>query len=437
MIEVIRSPRPFDFSRNRSSIEFQCSGPGVVDPNYGVNVRITCQDADHSAEEEIFNERIPLLNKISNRIEVPLSGRIHDYITANIRELNPDIPEGNFAECKKSCREYSVYYAEVVSGVPGTEESITGLVALHGGLSNRAQLTSTLEAILQPGGTAATDRFLKQGPRSVYTRPEQLQYLYFFNTREAASDAKLNIRYVFTDETTSDIVLKTFDLEALHKYAFNVTFESFYTPYEGKTVDHYHVWISSSSGAALSETRTYHIDRSLKKHVRYFLNWSSFGSFDSRVCFGEGSTEFQITQSEAELMIKEQQSIMRGSAIAFDLRSQSHFTASTGFMPAAELMLWRDFYLSAMKYRLANGILMPIAITSSRLAEVNDASKLLAHNIEYRYLYEEHAYTEGDIEDGGRYYKNILFYNQVAPDGAFASENGNLLLSEQQYFITD
>src|SRR5690606_276219 len=157
-------------------------------------------------------------------------------------------------------------------------------------------------------------------------------------------------------------------------------------------------------------------------------------SLDSWACFGEGGTELQVSQSLSE-RIQQEVDIKKSTMFSYNIKGQSKFSIATGFMSKAQLILWRDFYLSALKYRLANGILIPILLLTDSIREIEDSSFLYGHQFDYRYLNEESAYTEGDIEDSGKYYKDLLFYNQQVPEGALTTETGETILSEDQYFI--
>lgn len=433
-IVLTKKPKPFDFSGNISIAEFQCSDYLAHESNYGLLLKIFCEDADHAFSEVIYDQMIPLLNRSTGKISLQVNDKLHDFISYDIGRLNPDIPALNFLECKKSCRKYYFEFHEVIDGIAQALQTTEIFTTLHGALSKRAQATSSLAAILQPG-QRETDRFLKQGPRMIYTRKEQVQFLYFFNTRTTVSNAELKVKYFFTDKSEASVILKRFDLQEGRKYAFNVTFDSFYstTSYPGKEVSHYEIWLGKGS-SSYSEIRTYYINNKLKKHIRYFLNWSSFGSMDTRVCYGEGSTEMQITQRLSDRIIQEFD-IQKSSSFAFDLSAQSRFSVATGFMSKAELVLWRDFYLSAFKYRLVSGLLIPIVLLTENIKEIEDASLLYSNSFEYRYLNEEYAYTEGDIEDSGKFYKDILFYNQTSPEEALATEDGKTIFSEAHYFI--
>lgn len=434
------------FTAKKDGPEYNIDGyntePGVTKKyvdDYSVIVSIVCENADNTETETVYHQTIPLFDKVTGRVKVQTSDKIHDFISNDLRTMNPDIPEGTFVACKKSCRKFRIQYYELRKGAVSDMMETEDFTVIHGSLSKIAQFSASLETVLQPSGNIHTDRFLKQGPRRVYTQPAQPQYLYFFNTRSTHANAELKIRLYFTDDSFATISLKKFEMLTLRKYAFNVTFDSFYSAsaYPGKTVSHYEVYLVNGSQHQISEVRGYYIDRRPKKYYRYFLSWSSFGSLDSRLCYGEGSTELQITQRLAESINWQNQDIRLGQAYAFNLSSQSRFAVSTGFMSKAEMVLWRDFYLSVFKYRLVNGRLLPILLLSDTIAEIQDGSMLHAQAFEYRYLYEEHAYTEGDIEDAGRYYKDILFYNQTPPDNALTTEEGNVLLTEAKYFLTD
>lgn len=374
--------------------------PQVIKPNYTVLFKLYLENATYTGFELIYTANLNIIAGSAGIVEAPIGERLHSAITRTLREEYPDQPAEGMLLCKKSCRKYYFQYAESYGEPIAVRKLYTSeqFTAVHGGFSTLAQFNQTLISLIAPGA-AITDRFLKQGNTEVYTRSNQPQYLYFFNTR-ATRSISVKVLFTFIDDTTElREVLSATSLESFRKYAFNVRFDQISIGLT-KQVVKYKIYLESES-ERVSEERTYWLDYKLRNYVRYFLSWSSFGSFDSRICFGKGESEFELFTKNANRIARQGDDIKAGTSFTYNSKIQRSFKVATGFMSRRELIGNADFFLSNFKYRYSGGLLLPIEVVSGKISELQDGEHLMAQRFDYRYLFDDHAYTEGDAEDPG------------------------------------
>jgi hypothetical protein len=377
----------------------------VIKPNYSVSFRLFCENAENSEFELLLPEEtnLDLLVGEKGMAEAMIGDKLHDHMLKDLRLMYPDTPNKNSIICKKSCRRYYFEYAERYGATPKVYKVHRSEIytILQGGLSYIAQFNSTLQSLIAPGAAAA-DHFLKQGNSIVWTRSNQPQFLYFFNTR-AAFNGAVEIKVYYTDSSVDSRTFYVQNFDSLRKYGFDLTYDAVVSSWadNNKTVEKYEVRMLDSAGAARSEVRTYYLNYEYRLYVRYFLFWSSFGTMDTRLCYGIGNSEFELFQSEAGRMLTRGYDIKHGNAHAYDLKGRSNFKIATGFMSKQELIANRDFYLSAFKYRFTKGLMLPIRVDSKTIPEITDGENLYAQQFDYSYQFDDHNFSEGDDEESG------------------------------------
>jgi len=388
----------------------------ITKPNYTINFKLYIENADHTGFELIGKEsNLQMLISPSGSVEAPIGDKLNDFIQKDLRELFPDAPTNNSIICKKSCRRYYFEYAERYGLTPKVYQVHKSPVytILAGGLSYIAQFNSSLQTLIAPGA-ASTDRFLKQGNNNVWTRTNQPQFLYYFNTRDTF-DGLIEVKAYYKDGGTAVRTMYNQTFEAKRKYAFDLTFDHAvkYWIDENRPVEKFEVRLFDNGGSGRSEVRTYYMNYEYRMYVRYFLFWSSFGTMDTRLCYGKGNSEFALTQSEAGVQVQRGDDIRKGSAHAYDLSGKSSFKVATGFMSKRDLIANRDFYLSAFKYRYSKGLQLPIRIDSKTIPEVSDGTSagMFAQQFDYSYLFDDHNYTEGDDEESGVSSGDFFFHS--------------------------
>ena len=365
-------------------------------PNYGIQVRLFCENAANTGFELINESFVNVQIGATNIAEFPIGDKLHTYISDEIRKNLPDIPSDSLL-CKKSCRRYYFEYAEAYNDQYRRVSQSGIKTVLHGGFSALGQATKTLSSEIFPSPGIA--KFLKQGPREINTRTDQPQYLYFFNTRPTVQ-ASLKIKFYFTDGTVASISKYGGEIQESRKIGYNITFDKIFDPsdYPVLKVKKYEIWLEDADLNKASESIFYTLDYKYREFSKYFLNWSSWGTMDSRMFYGKGSHELELVQSKAERGYFKPNDINKGSALVYNNSSTTAFTSTTGFLASkTELLSNRDFYLSPLKYRVRKDILLPIEVTSKTIPEIQDGNNLYAQKFEWRYLFEDHAYTDGDV----------------------------------------
>jgi len=406
----------------------------IIKPNLSVRFILYCENADNDGFENIYESPLTVFFRESVTAEAIINDKLHNYIAAEIRNNLPDIPDVYPLFCKKSCRRYYFEYAESY----GEVEKIKKLhkselyTVLHGGLSSIGQSKYKLKNLLAP--EVGFKKFLKQGGNIFSNRSNQLQFLYFFNT-DSSFTATLNCRLRFTDGSKSVIILKEFEILEKRKYGFNVSYSNVFKSenYPNKILLAYEIWLSGSEESRITDNQIFLMDYRPLEFIRYFINWSSWGSLDSRMFYGRGSLEFDIVQSVAQKAVLNS-NIIYGTSLVYDLRITSKFSITTGFIEnRSQLLFNRDFFLSALKYRVLGSTLLPVSVTSKTIPELTDGNNLLAQKFEYEYLFDDQAYTEGDIQEPGLQYED---YQIIQSDTFLTDQEKSFLLTTQNEFIT-
>lgn len=371
----------------------------VSQDNYTIAFKLYLENAENTGFDLIYKANLQLLPGKAEAMAY-IGDKLHSAITKTIRQELPEQPTNAPLLCKKSCRKYYFDFAESYGNPIVVQPPVTSAIytVIHGGLSSIGQFRNTCLELLAPA-ELNNDRFLRQGPKEFYTRAAQPQYLFFCNTR-AARSVDLVFEFEFFDsETTYVNTIPGIAMDELRKYAFNVDFETAYAePIDGQIVRCYKVYLKSGSDV-VSETITYFLDYTFSQYLRYFLNWSSLGALDSRYTKGKGTTEIALSNKTGQRIAAMGENIQFGQSFTYDSKIKRSFSVATGWLQRKQLLANADFFLSNIKYRFSNSMLLPIVTPAGKIKEITDGENLYAQVFEYEYLFEDHAYTDGDAED--------------------------------------
>ena len=367
--------------------------------NYTVFFKLFLENADNTGFDLIYKTNLQLLPG-SSTANAPIGDKLHVAISKDIRQNLPERPISDPLQCKNSCRKYYYEFAESFGSPAEPQTSTTSEIytVIHGGLSTIGKFRNTCLELLAPA-EPDNDRFLRQGPTEFYTRVNQPQYLFFCNTRETKSvDLVFDFKYFDGEETHTEIIAGI-SMEEMRKYAFNTRFDQIFNT-EGVLVQSYDVYLSLG-GSRVSEIITYHLDYTLNYHVRYFLNWSSLGAMDSRATKGKGEPQIEWTNKTANRFPNPGENIQYGHSFTYDSRLSRSFQVASGWLTRKELHGYADFFLSDLKYRFSNDMLLPIYTAPDKAIEDPDGSNLFSRLFTYSYHFQDHVYTDGDAEDEG------------------------------------
>jgi len=384
----------FDFAIGNTTV----GKTELAKTNYRIFFRLFLENGTHSGYDEIYSTYLNLQNGRPGVAIAQLGDKIHSKITADIDIYGLEIPGTSYVECKNTARKYYFEFAESY-GEQVAVKKLTrsdNLNVIHGGLSFQARTTQSLTALINPG-SAPADRFLKQGPNVQYSRVDQPQFLYFYYTRAPQNLAKLVVKRVFTDGTSDQVNNLYINLEQNRKYGFNVSYGNIYTGL--KKLDRYEVYIADNADNRISEKQSYSIKYDGQRLIRYFLNWSSWGSLDSRCFTGVSQPSTEINYSKASRVVLDGYRLINGDSKIYGKTSVDKFAASTGFNDPAIIAFNKDFFLSTLQFRYITNTILPIEVTSKSIDSPKDKSFLYAQSFEYQYLYNDHQYSENDLVD--------------------------------------
>jgi hypothetical protein len=385
--------------------------PEIVRPNFAIQFELFLQDEGKDTFSRIYSNRLIIQPGDEYVASIDIADKLHNILVND----GPDLPDGNVTNyaCSKSCRLYYYTYAESYGELIKSYSTTVSskYTVLAGAFSYLGALNNTLSGFLEPNPSdKAFNRFLSQTSAPVYTRPDQPQYLTWFNTGEAGFYT-FNIRFYFINELPQTLTYANAAYGQHRKTSFNVSFSNVFDPavYPGKAVERYECWIADAADFAVTETTTYWVNYEHQQYARYFLYNSSMGSIESMCCHGKGSAQFELVQQEAKRVRRSDYSVTDGDSVIFDTRLNSGFKAVTGWLTRRQLAANRDFYLASHKYRYFKEQLLPIKISSTTIPEYEDGTNNISQEFEYKYLFDDQAYTEGDVESDELPFHDYLF----------------------------
>ncbi|RYD75286.1 MAG: hypothetical protein EOP55_13750, partial [Sphingobacteriales bacterium] len=360
--------------------------PDIVKPNYTVFFKLYLENATHTGYDLIFKTNLQLRFGEGNKAIAQLDDKLSQKIVTDMDRLGLEIPTNTALECKTTSRKYYFEFAESYGetiAVKKLHRSATYNV-IDGGLSFQAKATQSVASLLSPG-VISSDRFLKQGSTSQKTREDQPQFLYFYNTRATKANVKLYVYHYFSNGTNGDVELYTVNLDQYKKLAFNVSPGNVYTG--DKELIRYDIWLIDANGDRISEKQYFFIDRTPQNFARYFLNWSSWGGFDSRCFTGKATPGIEVDYQKANRFLKKGYRIENGNAKIFGKTAFKTFAANTGFSDKANMFFWEDLFLSRLAFRYVKNTLLPIEITSKSIEFTPDGDYLYFVAFDYAYLF--------------------------------------------------
>ncbi|RYC69821.1 MULTISPECIES: hypothetical protein [Spirosoma] len=351
--------------------------------------------------------------------------------------LTPDWPTWSFQNPSGSVysvRKYFLAYGEAW-GSPlqiGRMQADDIRTVYLGGADFAGRAGSGFELYKFTGSTPALDTALRFGSLTRYIRPDEPQYLTFVNTRPQQDQSRLTVELTFDDGSSlsRDNLLPTqLALPKGEKLTYPVgprQLELLALVPAGKHLTEYSVRRTAGNGSALSVTYRYVLNYDYQPYTRYFAYLTSLGVVDTLATTGKGSAELTRFYEQAERYLPHAYTVQDGQFVDYNVGLQQQVEVTTGFRPAAELLLWTDFYRSAYRFRLQTGRALPIGILSKSIKQGKDGDTLFAHTFEYTYLFRDDFFTAEAEEEAGDGAPPIGF---VAGGGTVVVEQTTLIRS--------
>lgn len=275
-----------------------------------------------------------------------------------------------------------------------------------------------------PSGTG-TKLALRLGPTTRYVRYDEPQYLTFLNQGDTdLSQVSLQTILTYTDnsKTTDNAIFESQKLLSGDKITYPVgpaQLELSTRIPQDKTLKEYSVRLVSS-GAAWSVVYRFVLNGAYQPYVRYFAYLSSLGCIDTLATYGKGSSELSRFYDQADRYVASGYDVADGQFVNYNESLQDQVEVATGFYPQSVLRSWNDFYRSPSRFRLKNGVALPISIVSKSIKQAKDGDNQFAHKFEYAYNYHNDFYSQ-ELDDSA---------GDGVPPAGFLPMGGQVVLAQ-------
>lgn len=410
---------------NCSKTTFQGGGvsnlvAGVDDSsviNNSVFVEVWLGDADSVNYERIYKAPIEL--DAESKAKLNVSEVLHGYLTPEI----PDFILPVAQKCRNSRRKYYLKYAQA-----GGENINIGeltetakFVTILGGGSELNGAPRTVEATFKNPVTSEDKLLMLQG-RTRYVRQDEPIFVSWINFRTANKNIHARATVTFQDGTT--VFTNTgvvFGVETYEKLVFGVGFKQLnFGAYNGvKVVKEYSVQLRDDTGF-VSEPLRCIVNYAHEEYPRYFAHINSLGAVETITTFGKGGSEWKVFKETAEKLLPYDFNSKSAQYVDWNLNYQDTTEVATGFMPKKRLRWFLDFFMSALKFRIVNGLAFAIGVNSDTIQRGADGDNQFGFLFEFQYQRKFDAVAADDIEgqdDADYVPANVIVAGEIVTGG--------------------
>lgn len=238
-------------------------------------------------------------------------------------------------------------------------------------------------------------KFLTWSADRKAVRLDQPEFLYFLtNFSPQPSTLKLRARFLtsageYSVQTLDELTtVAPFTVYCLPVGPANTTLAAFLDD-----VVQYEVWVSDTENSRLSEIRTYRLDRSYHRHVRYLLFANSLGGFDTLTCIGRATETFKVTQLISERYDDYQLDASYAERVMNDTTGERELSINTGPITRAQADYLTELMLAEEIYLVADRDYLPLLRTSESTAVLVDDERLVSRTFSFRYANKQRNYS--------------------------------------------
>ncbi|MBS7565161.1 hypothetical protein KHS38_12170 [Mucilaginibacter sp. Bleaf8] len=386
---------------NSAYIGLQTSRYGtapVLNPNFKLLCELWIQK---TATSEPYKVSDPFLEVDDDGVAtLDISGQLTDVMLADGYE-RPVFTDPIALVNLQTVVRYFLRYAEVYGDSQVVRRiSTTGtFFALLGGISKEK-----LAEFNFPGSFIAGDklRFLKQEPLEKYLLPEQPEFLsvVLFNGDHQGLQLKFTVH--FDDDSTATIYKYAMGTQGqFTKLTYPVGFvqNALNLVKADHAVIKYDVVLVNGAGDEVSETKTYWIDYSFLPYARMFVYLSSWGTYDTLVSYGKGSSQYDILNNTAEINTDRGFVLAEGERINYATSLNNKETIASGYMEKAQIRIFKDIALSRDILLYRKKRTYAVAFASKSVKEFKDGENMHAISFEIGFRYDEELFTLDDRDD--------------------------------------
>lgn len=327
----------------------------------------------------------------------------------------PTGKESNIVVCTKSIAKFYYLIAEYYGSVPELYpiKWSADYYVLRGGLS-RTQ---------HPGNTFFSDyltnKFLTWAPDNRIVKKDQPNYLTYLLRTAGITQVKLKIETTYAESAVATKYLALVDVLQNDKLLIPCGYKQLNigSEHPAEKVISYKTTIVKTDNSAISESRTFKVDHSVKPFSRFFIFESSLGGAECFHTYGKAESSVDFNFQSTEVKLPNDYSPSDGEEEEFDNTFTNVFEVNTGFnISKIEFSLLVDLFRSTQKYFFdtLKRELIPIRINSKSIRLwKDDESGMYRTKFEYQYRFSDNSFsietinlnpdngTIGDIDDGG------------------------------------
>lgn len=369
----------------------------VRQPNFRLIFELFVQDAEHANFIKAGEAQYLDVNE-DGQAWYNLSKTLTQVLIADgFDAQNPDTPA--IQRDGKSCRQYYIRYAEYYGTSPSAKKVTDTSIkwAVLGGVGKVAGSVDLLAEYISD----AKLKFLKQQALDISVKQNQPEWLSIIYLLAPPAIVRLRCDITYSDATTATFTAYPLaDVSKFDKitYPSGCTQLGVHQVQPAKVVTKYSIYLEDGAAVQLTEKRTYWLDYRVQLYIRYCIELSSLGAYDTVVTYGKGSTEYSYISELAEIPRSIDFVFQKGETFEFDANITEKVSVASGVVTRRELLRFRDFFLSWDKYLIKDNKLIPILLSSKAIRERKDGNNRYALEFEFATRYAEELYSE-EVEE--------------------------------------
>lgn len=237
-------------------------------------------------------------------------------------------------------------------------------------------------------------RFLTFQKNNKKVTPNQAEYLYFL-TNFSPLPVQLRLRLVlkFEDGTQSDIqtVMTIQGVTAFTVYCIPVGPEVFNLSQNAAVIVGYEVWLSDQNNRRLSEGRSYEIDTTYYRNVKYLMYNNALGGYDTIMLTGQAKESMTANRQTFERQTGFNHAPTFAERIVNRVTGERQITINTGWLSKDNFLACEDLLFATDILLVTDREYIPLLNNNSTLDYVADDEKMIGRELVFSYANRERS----------------------------------------------
>ncbi|WP_028521963.1 hypothetical protein [Runella limosa] len=351
--------------------------------NHCLLVRIFLRNTTGNAYDMVFSENLP--TDEAGRVSIDVAEILHPYLC-----LTPELPAWAGMVYQQSKRSIRGYYLQVADGFgsPVQLGQMTTLptryVAFGGSGYGRLSLV--------PSRFFASGKYkaLRLGELTRIIIKDAPQWLTFLNQSTVQVDVLLKMKVYFDDNTNeiyNRFIMTWGAWEKLLVEAGPVQCGVFELN-NGKTPIAYELFLQKGA-TVISDTYRYILNDNTYQYRKYFTYVNSLGAVDTLTVWGAQDGQTSLSFATVSKNLPFPYSIGDTEEFQYDAQFHQSYKCFFELDSKSHFNIFRDFLISAYRYRFVAGAAYPIGILSQKWDEPAEDDTLCFGDFEYKFLFTE------------------------------------------------